>query len=120
MVGAFFATLLAIPILVRRPLVGDAGNLRGYLEGSLRWHVLGLLAGAVWCSGTVLNFISAGMVGVAISVGIGSGAPMVGALWGVLVWDEFAKGPQSSRVFIGAALALYAIGIATMAIAYTI
>ena len=119
MVGATAATLVAIPILLKRPLVGEAGNLGGYFRGSPTWHVLGLLAGAVWCSGTVFNFISAGMVGVAISVGIGSGAPMVGALWGVFVWDEFAKGPASSRAFIGAALVLYAVGIATMAIAYT-
>ena len=119
MVGATAATLAVIPILLRRPLVGEAGDLGGYFRGSLTWHVLGLLAGAVWCSGTVFNFISAGMVGVAISVGIGSGAPMVGALWGVFVWDEFAKGPASSRAYIGAALVLYAVGIATMAIAYT-
>ena len=117
MVGATAATLVAIPILLKRPLVGEAGDLGGYFRGSPTWHVLGLLAGAVWCSGTVFNFISAGMVGVAISVGIGSGAPMVGALWGVFVWDEFAKGPASSRTFIGAALVLYAVGIATMAIA---
>jgi len=119
MVGATAATLVAIPILLKRPLVGEAGNLGGYFRGSPTWHVLGLLAGAVWCSGTVFNFISAGLVGVAISVGIGSGAPMVGALWGVFVWYEFAKGPASSRAFIGVALALYAVGIATMAIAYT-
>jgi len=119
MVGACLATLIAIPLLVRRPLVGEAGTLGGYFRGSPSWHVLGLLAGAVWCSGTVFNFISAGMVGVAISVGIGSGAPMVGALWGVFVWDEFARGPRSSRVFIGAAMVLYAVGIATMAVAYT-
>jgi glucose uptake protein len=120
MVGACLATLIAIPILVRWPLVGEAGDISGYFRGSTTWHVLGLLAGAVWCSGTVFNFISAGLVGVAISVGIGSGAPMVGALWGVFVWDEFAKGPASSRRFIGAALILYAVGVATMAVAYTI
>lgn len=119
MVGASAATLVAIPLLVKRPLVGEAGNLDGYARGPAMAHILGLLAGAVWCSGTVFNFISAGMVGVAISVGIGSGAPMVGALWGILVWDEFSKGPVSSKAFIAAALVLYAAGVATMAIAYT-
>ena len=86
MLGATAATLVAIPILLKRPLVGEAGNLGGYFHGSPTWHVLGLLAGAVW---------------------------------GVFVWDVFAKGPASSRAFIGAALVLYAVGIATMAIAYT-
>lgn len=119
MVGASVATLIAIPMLLRGPLVGERGEVGGYARGPLTWHVLGWLAGAVWCSGTVFNFISAGMVGVAISVGIGSGAPMVGALWGVFVWGEFSRGPPSSRAFIAASLILYAIGVAIMAIAYT-
>ena len=119
MVGALIATAVAMPILVRRPLVGDAGTLAGYLDGGVGSHVLGLLAGAVWCSGTVFNFISAGMVGIAISVGIGSGAPMIGALWGVFVWGEFAGGPSAAQARITAAMLLYAAGVAVMAIAYT-
>jgi len=119
-VGAFIATLAVLPVLIKLPLVGDAGELTGYFRGRITWHVLGLLAGAVWCSGTVFNFISASLVGVAISVGIGSGAPMIGALWGVFVWREFANGPPSSRSFMAAALVLYAVGVATMAIAYTL
>ena len=119
MVGAFVATAVAMPLLIRHPLIGEAGTLREYFDGRTSSHVLGLLAGAVWCSGTVFNFISAGMVGIAISVGIGSGAPMVGALWGVFVWGEFAQGSASSKAYIAAALLLYAAGVAAMAIAYT-
>ncbi|MGB5132255.1 MAG: GRP family sugar transporter, partial [Steroidobacteraceae bacterium] len=116
--GAFVATLIAIPILIRRPLIGDAGRLGGYFQGRTSWHVFGLLAGAVWCSGTVFNFISAGMVGIAISVGIGSGAPMVGALWGVFLWREFAKAQAGARALIAVALLLYVIGVAAMSVAY--
>ena len=119
MVGAFLATVIVLPVLIRRPLVGEAGDFSGYLGGRAASHVLGLLAGAMWCSGTVFNFIAAGMVGVAISVGIGSGAPMIGALWGIFAWREFAGGPRSSKAFIAAALLLYAAGIAIMAVAYT-
>jgi glucose uptake protein len=119
MVGATVATFIAMPMLIKRPLVGEPGTLGGYAQGTAMSHVLGLLAGAVWCSGTVFNFISAGMVGVAISVGIGSGAPMVGALWGVFVWDEFSRGSPSAKAFISVALVLYAVGVAIMAIAYT-
>jgi glucose uptake protein len=118
--GAFVATFVAIPILLRHPLIGDAGRMGGYLQGRAAWHVLGLLAGAVWCSGTVFNFISAGMVGIAISVGIGSGAPMVGALWGVFLWREFAKGSARAKALIAAALLLYIFGVAVMSIAYTL
>jgi glucose uptake protein len=119
MVGATVATFVTMPILIKRPLVGEAGELGGYTRGPALSHVLGLLAGALWCTGTVLNFISAGMVGVAISIGIGSGSPMVGALWGVLVWGEFSQGSPRAKAYIAVALILYAAGVATMAIAYT-
>jgi glucose uptake protein len=117
--GGVISTLVVVPVLVRRPLIGAPGRLAEYFHGSATFHILGLLAGAVWCSGTVLNFVSAGLVGIAISVGIGSGAPMVGALWGVLVWAEFAKGPARAKALIAAALGMYAVGVAAMAIAYT-
>src|SRR5688572_8281117 len=119
-VGAFVATLVALPLFLKRPLIGEPGKLAGYMHGRPATHLLGLLAGAVWCSGTVFNFISAGMVGIAISVGIGSGAPMVGALWGVFVWHEFAGGSRSARTLIAAALVLYAVGITAMSMAYTL
>lgn len=119
MLGAGAATLLVVPLLLKRPLIGVSGVLGGYFEGRASWHILGLLAGAVWCTGTVFNFISAGMVGVAISVGIGSGAPMIGALWGIFLWREFAHSERRAKVLIGAALAVYAAAIAIMAVAYT-
>lgn len=118
--GAFIATFVAIPILLRRPLIGDGGRIGVYLRGRMSWHVLGMLAGALWCSGTVFNFISAGLVGIAISVGVGSGAPMIGALWGVFVWREFATGSPRAKALIAAALVLYVIGVAAMSIAYTL
>ncbi len=118
--GAFVATFVAMPVLVRRPLIGEAGRLSGYWQGRPGWHLCGLLAGAVWCCGTVFNFISAGMVGIAISVGVGSGAPMVGALWGVFVWGEFAGSGTRARLLIAAALLLYVAGVAAMSIAYTL
>ncbi|MDP9197915.1 MAG: GRP family sugar transporter, partial [Pseudomonadota bacterium] len=101
-------------------LIGEAGRLGGYLQGRTSWHVLGMLAGALWCSGTVFNFISAGLVGIAISVGVGSGAPMIGALWGVFVWREFATGSPRAKALIASALVLYVIGVAAMSIAYTL
>jgi len=47
--------------------------------------MLGLLGGAIWGIGTVFNLVAANFTGVAISYTIGQSAPMVAALWGVLV-----------------------------------
>jgi glucose uptake protein len=90
----------------------------GYFQGSTRTHVFGLLAGAIWCIGTFSNFVSAGVVGVAISWGIGSGAPMIGALWGILLWKEFRGGGRQAWTLIITSLALYTLGVVLVAISY--
>jgi len=118
MLGASVATLIGMPILVARPFIGEPASMKGYLEGSRSWHVMGLLAGAIWCIGTVANFVSAGLVGVAISWGIGSGAPMVGALWGILLWKEFKGADIYSRTLITLSLILYTTGVVLVAISY--
>jgi glucose uptake protein len=120
MLGACAATAVAVPVLLRRPLTGETGTMSGYLKGGIRPHVFGLLAGVVWCIGTVFNYVSAGMVGVAISVGIGCGAPMIGALWGVFVWREFEHASAKAKIFITAAMLLYTAGVAAMSVAYTL
>jgi glucose uptake protein len=119
MVGALAATLVAVPILLAWPLVGNAGSLKCYVQGRMAWHVLGLLAGLLWSFGTVFNFVSAGKVGMAISWGVGSGAPMIGALWGIFLWKEFAGAGRNAKVLIGTSLALYASGVAAVALSYT-
>jgi glucose uptake protein len=118
MIGASVATLIGMPILVAKPFIGEPASMKGYLQGAPAWHVMGLLAGAIWCIGTVANFVSAGLVGVAISWGIGSGAPMVGALWGILLWKEFKGADIYSRTLITLSLILYTTGVVFVAISY--
>jgi glucose uptake protein len=118
MLGALLATLVAVPTLLAHPLVGSIGKLRDYWHGKMAWHLLGLLAGFVWSFGTVFNFLSAKTVGMAISWGIGSGANMVGALWGIFLWREFAHGDSRAKALIAISLALYAVGVTGVALAY--
>jgi len=118
--GAMLASVLIIPVLVRRPLAGTAGNLRDYFEAHPKLHGPGLLAGGVWLMGTVFNFLSASIVGMAITVGIGSGGAMVGALWGVLVWREFHNAGPAARWLIASSLSLYLAGVIVMAAAYRV
>jgi glucose uptake protein len=118
MLGASIATIVGIPLLLGKPFIGEAASLGGYAEGPARAHLFGWLAGAIWCLGTFANFVSAGLVGVAVSWGIGSGAPMVGALWGILLWREFHGAGRRAWLLIVASLALYAAGVVLVAIAY--
>jgi glucose uptake protein len=57
--------------------------------------MVGVVGGLIWGLGTLLSFLSAGKAGAAISYGLGQGATMVAAFWGVFIWKEF-KGAGST------------------------
>ena len=116
--GAFVVTMIAVPILLAHPLIGEKGKLGGYLKGKATWHLMGMIGGAIWCVGTVVNFLSAGLVGLAISWAIGSGSPMVGAMWGIFLWKEFAGSSPSAKTWITISSLLYVIGIVSVALSY--
>jgi len=56
-------------------------------------------------------------VGPAISYAIGQGATMVSALWGLLVWKEFAGASSRVRVLVVIMLGLFVTGLALVSIA---
>ena len=118
MVGAAVVTFTAIPMLLAYPVVGEKAPLSGYFQGPLSWHVLGWLAGLIWCTGTLSSFLSAGIVGIAISWGIGSGAPMVGALWGIFLWKEFSHARRATKFLMASSMVLYVAGVISVAISY--
>jgi glucose uptake protein len=82
-------------------------------------HVLGLLGGAIWATGTVFNLVAANFTGVAISYSIGQSAPMVAALWGIFVWKEFAGANQRAKAFLALMFIFYFLAILLIARANT-
>jgi glucose uptake protein len=82
-------------------------------------HLLGLLGGFIWGTGTVFNFVAAGLVGVAIAYAIGQSAPMVAALWGVFVWKEFRGANQQAKLYLAGMFACYLLALFVISRAYT-
>ena len=116
------AALCTLPVnglyFMRRPIRGEPVSSADYFAAPRRAHLLGIVGGFIWGTGTVFNFVAsaAGMVGPAVSYSLGQGATMVSAIWGVFVWREFrGAGPVAVRrlalmfVFFLAGLALVAI-----------
>lgn len=88
--GIFFSNFLWNTIFMRFPTSGEAVNYRQYFsDGNLRLHAIGLLGGIIWCIGMSLSILSSSEAGFAISYGLGQGATMVAAFWGVFIWKEF-------------------------------
>ena len=89
----------------------------GYFEGGVNWHLLGILGGFIWSIGTGFNLVAGSKVGFAISYAIGQSAPMVAALWGVLVWKEFEGANEKAKRYLGLMFLFYIGAIACLAYA---
>lgn len=125
-VSLYFAVgvaLCAAPLnylLMRRPLDAQPPvAMQGYAAAPWRWHLWGLVGGAIWCTGGVFNFVAsrAHIVGPAVSYSIGQGATMISACWGVFVWREFSGAPQRSRTYLFWMFVLFLCGLTLVALA---
>ena len=99
-------------LLMRFPFEGTPVSYADYFRGSSRSHMMGILGGAIWCLGMSLNIIASGKAGPAISYGLGQGATLVAALWGIYVWKEFKQAPRGTDTILKIMLACFAIGLA--------
>ncbi|HZS56346.1 MAG TPA: multidrug DMT transporter permease [Bryobacteraceae bacterium] len=116
--GAFICCFGINVYFMRRPLVGPRVSVGEYWTARSNDHVLGILGGIIWGLGGCFNLIAAGFVGVPISYAIGQSAPMVAALWGVLVWREFAGARTKARIFLMLMFLLYIGAVSVIALAY--
>jgi glucose uptake protein len=103
---------------MKHPLVGGPVSFAGYPAAGARNHLLGILGGVLWACGTCLNFVAAGLVGVPISYAIGQSAPMIAALWGVVVWKEFAGADRKAWSFLTLMFVCYIAAVGIIALAY--
>jgi glucose uptake protein len=59
-----------------------------------------------------LNVVAANVAGPAISYGLGQGATLVAAIWGVFIWREFRDAPPRTDRLIWLMFAGYVVGLA--------
>ena len=94
--GVFASTFIFNGIAMRHPVAGEPISEKAYFKGGFPIHLVGILGGLIWGLGNGLNLVAAGKAGAAISYGLGQGATLVSALWGILVWKEFAGAPKAT------------------------
>ncbi len=99
-------------IMMLRPFSGDPVPLGDYFsKGNARLHAIGILGGAIWNVGMSFNIVASPKAGPALAYGLGQGATMVGALWGVFIWKEFQKAPRGTNSLLAAMFAFYVLGL---------
>ncbi len=110
-VGIFISNFLFNTILMRKPITGSAVTYKDYFKGNFRTHLVGVLGGLIWGLGNSFNLIAAGKAGPAISYGLGQGATLVAACWGVFIWKEFKHAPKSTNNLLAIMFLFFIAGI---------
>ncbi len=109
--GIFISNFLFNTILMRKPVEGTPVSYTDYFKGKFSTHLVGVLGALIWGIGNSFNLIAAGKAGPAISYGLGQGATLIAALWGVFIWKEFRNAPSGTNKLIGFMFLLFVLGI---------
>jgi glucose uptake protein len=119
----FFATgivtsnFLFNGLLMKFPFSGERLHIKDYFKGSGRDHFIGIVGGIIWHVGMSFNIIASGKAGAAISYGLGQGATIIAAFWGIFIWKEFANASKKTYRNLYLMLLLYFIGIVLIILA---
>jgi len=111
-VGILLSSFVWNTLAMKKPFTGAPPvAFADYFKGSVGNHLTGLLGGLIWGVGMSLNLIASGSAGFAISYGLGQGATMVAAFWGVFIWREFRSAPKGTARLIAAMFACFLVGL---------
>jgi glucose uptake protein len=110
--GIFASNFIFNTIFMRKPIDGAPVSYADYFKGKLSTHMVGILGGMIWGMGNSFNLIAAGKAGPAISYGLGQGATLIAALWGVFVWKEFKDAPKGTSLLLTSMFICFIAGIA--------
>jgi glucose uptake protein len=113
--GVLASNFIWNSLVMARPLSGVPVTYRDYfMKGNARLHLIGILGGMIWNVGMSFSIIATAAAGPALSYGLGQGATMVGAVWGVFIWKEFSGAPPGTGRLLAAMFVLYVIGLGVL------
>ncbi len=117
-IGLFLSSFVWNSIVMKHPFSGEPVAFTDYFtKGNLRLHLIGILGGIIWNIGMSVNNVASGTAGPATSYGLGQGATMVAALWGVFIWKEFKDAPSGTNKLLTLMFVFYVVGLALIIIA---
>ena len=113
-IGVLVSNFLFNYILMKKPIEGAPLSFRDYARGSLGVHLTGILGGVIWNIGMSMSIIASGKAGFAISYGLGQGATLIAALWGVFIWKEFKGADKTVNTLLLLMFLAYLAGLALL------
>ena len=116
--GVFLSNFIWNSFFMYRPVTGSAVSYRNYFSnGTARQHLIGIFGGLIFNTGFLFNLIASEKAGPAISYGLGQGATMIGAAWGIFVFREFKGAPASINRLLTMMFITFFIGLGLIIIA---
>jgi glucose uptake protein len=116
--GLFLSNFIWNSLIMVRPIVGDRVPFGDYFsKGNIRLHLLGILGGVIWSIGMSLSILASSAAGFAISYGLGQGATMVAAFWGVFIWKEFKTAPAGTSRLLTLMFLSFIVGLGLIVVA---
>jgi glucose uptake protein len=110
--GLFLSSLVWNSWVMAKPFIGEPVTYADYFsQGNARLHAIGILGGVIWNLGMGFSLIAGNAAGAALSYGLGQGATLVGAIWGVFIWKEFKGAPSGTHRLLAAMFVFYLLGL---------
>jgi len=110
--GLFASNFVVNTIVMFKPFVGEPVPLKDYFtKGNTKLHLIGILGGTIWGVGISFNILAGKAAGYPVAYGLGQGATMVAALWGVFIWKEFKTAPAGTNKLLALMFLCFLIGI---------
>jgi glucose uptake protein len=116
-IGILLSNFVFNTVFMKKPVEGEPVTYKQYFAGNFKTHLMGVLGGIIWCVGMSFSIIAAGKAGYAISYGLGQGATLVAALWGVFIWKEFKGASKQVNLLLSLMFICFVIGIGLIIVA---
>ncbi len=113
-VGIVGSNFLLNSLQMKFPFQGKSIAFSTYFKGTIMDHFMGILGGAIWFIGMAFSILASEKAGPALSYGLGQGATLVAAIWGIYIWKEFKMANRSTKIKLNLMLVLYAFGLALL------
>lgn len=117
-VGLFISNFIWNSFFMYRPLTGRPVTYKQYfVNGTAVQHAIGILGGIIFNTGFLFSLIASDKAGPAISYGLGQGATMIGAAWGIFVYKEFKGASTTVNRLLLIMFMTFIIGLALIILA---
>ena len=111
-IGIFVSNFVFNYYFMKKPVSGKPVTFKMYFkQGTPKLHIIGILGGIIWSLGMMLSIMAGDIAGYAISYGLGQGATLVAAIWGVFVWKEFRDAPKGTSKLLALMFVSYMVGL---------